>query len=95
MVYRNSWLIITRDWHINDHRQEIAAIRDHGARMVTLASKDARTKFAQLEVVMCRWRGIEALLDQSGAFVYEATRTTLRSVPLGTGRGGTYGRYRR
>jgi hypothetical protein len=86
VVCQHNWLIITRDWHINDHRREIAAVREHGARMVTLASKDATTKFTQLEVVMCRWRSIESLLDKPGPFVMEATRTTIKSVPLGTGR---------
>lgn len=86
VVCRHNWLIITRDWHINDHRREIAAVREHGARMVTLASKDATTKFAQLEVIMCRWRNIESLLDQPGPFVIEATRTTFKSVTLGAGR---------
>jgi len=86
VVCRNKWLIVTRDWHINDHRQEIAAVRDHGARMVTLASKEANSKFAQLELFMCRWRTIEALLEKPGPFIYEATRTTLKPVPLGSGR---------
>jgi hypothetical protein len=86
VVCAHNWLIITRDWHINDHRQEITAVRDHGARMVTLASKEASTKFAQLELLMCRWRSIEALLDQPGPFVFEATRTTLKAVALGSGR---------
>lgn len=79
---QNNWVIITRDRRITDHRQEIAAVRDHGARMVTLASKDATTKFTQLEVVMCRWRNIERLVDQPGPFVYEATRTTFKPVRL-------------
>lgn len=30
-----SWLIITRDSHIQDHRADIAAVRDNGARRVT------------------------------------------------------------
>lgn len=79
-------MIVTRDWHINDHRQEIAVVREHGARMVTLASKDANTKFAQLELFMCQWRRIEQLLDQDGPFVYEANRTTLKQIALGGGR---------
>jgi len=54
--------------------------------MVTLASRDATTKFAQLEVVMCRWRDIEKLVEQPGPFVYEATRTTFKPVPLGAGK---------
>ncbi|MTD56749.1 PIN-like domain-containing protein [Amycolatopsis pithecellobii] len=86
MVCRSNWLIITRDWHINDHRAEIAAVRDHGARTVTLASKHAGNKFEQLEVVMCRWRDIEASTERPGPFIDEATRTTLKELPLGVGR---------
>jgi hypothetical protein len=29
-----NWLIITRDSHIQDHRAEIAAVRDNGARTI-------------------------------------------------------------
>lgn len=79
---RQGWLIITRDKHIQDHRAEIAAVRDNAARMVTLAGDDAVAVFAQLEVVMCQWRRIERLLAQAGPFIYSATRTTFREVPL-------------
>jgi hypothetical protein len=81
-VARNGWLIITRDRHIQDHRAEIAAVRDHSARMVALSGDDARGTFEQLEVVMCQWRAIERLQPNSGPFIYTATRTTLRPVSL-------------
>jgi hypothetical protein len=79
---RQGWLIITRDRRIQDHRSEISAVRDSGARMVTLSSDDAATPFTQLEVVMCQWRRIEAILAESGPFIYSATRTSFRKVPL-------------
>lgn len=79
---RQGWLIITRDRHIQDHTAEISAVRDSGARMVTLAGDDAVTPFAQLELVMCRWRRIQALLAETGPFIYCVTRTTFRKVPL-------------
>jgi hypothetical protein len=81
---RQGWLIITRDRAIQDNRAEILAVRDHGARMVTLASAEATTVWRQLEIVMCQWRRIEALLEEPGPFIYSATRTGLRSEPLGT-----------
>jgi len=81
-VTRRGWLIITRDRDISVNRAEIAAVRDHGARMVTLAGKEAIGTWSQLEVVMCRWRAIEALLEQPGPFIYSATRTGLRPVEL-------------
>lgn len=76
------WLIITRDRHIQDHQAEIAAVREHGARMVNLAGDDAVTPFAQLEVIMCQWRRIEALLGETGPFIYSVTRTKMRKIPL-------------
>ena len=79
---RQEWLIITRDRHIQDHRAEIQAVRDSGARMVNLAGDEAVTPFAQLEVVMCQWRRIEPLLAETGPFIYSATRTTFRKLPL-------------
>jgi PIN like domain len=79
---RQGWLAITRDKHIQDHRAEIQAVRESGARLVTLAGDEAVNTFAQLEVVMCRWRRIEALLGEQGPFIYSATRTTFRQVPL-------------
>ncbi|OLB78963.1 MAG: hypothetical protein AUI14_11560, partial [Actinobacteria bacterium 13_2_20CM_2_71_6] len=32
-VARRGWLIITRDRHIREHRREMAAVREHGARI--------------------------------------------------------------
>ena len=77
-----NWLILTRDRKIQSHRAEIAAVRDHGARLITLSSDDAKTKFAQLEIVMCRWRDIEQKLALPGPFIYRATRTQLTVVNL-------------
>jgi hypothetical protein len=81
-VTRHGWLIITRDSRIADNHAEIHAVRAAGARMVTLAGKEAIGTWNQLEVLMCRWRDIEALIDQPGPFIYSATRTRLREVPL-------------
>jgi hypothetical protein len=66
----NDWLIITRDSNIAVNRAEIAAVRESGARMVALAGKEAIGTWAQLEVLMTRWRSIEALLDEPGPFIY-------------------------
>lgn len=77
------WLIITRDAKIQDHRAEIAAVRDNGARMVTLGGRDAVGTWAQLEVLMSQWRAIERCLEENGPFIYSATRTTFRLIDLG------------
>jgi hypothetical protein len=53
--------------------------------MVNLAGDEALDTFAQLEVVMCQWRRITALLADKGPFVYSVTRTAVREVPLQPG----------
>lgn len=79
---RRRWLIITRDSRIHHHRAEIEAVRVSGARMITLASEEARGTWDQLELVMCQWRAIERRWAEPGPFIYTATRTTLRQIDL-------------
>jgi PIN like domain len=74
-VARRGWLIITRDSRIQEHRAEVAAVRDNGARMIALASREAGGTWAQLEVFFAQWRRIEATLDEPGPFIYTASRT--------------------
>lgn len=81
-VARRSWLIITRDRHIQEHRLEIEAVRVNGAKMVSLVGEDARSVFNQLEVVMCRWRDIERRQAEPGPFIYTATRTKMTKISL-------------
>ena len=70
----------TADMPILDRAPEIEAVRDSGARLVNLASDEAVTRFAQLEVVMCQWWRIESLLAETGPFIYFATRTSFRKA---------------
>jgi len=79
---RRGWLIITRDSRIQHHRAEIEAVRTSGARMITLASEQARGTWDQLELLMSQWRAIERRLEEPGPFIYTATRTTLRPIDL-------------
>jgi PIN like domain len=81
-VTARDWLIITRDSKIQIRRREILAVRESGARMVALAGDDAISSFDQLEVLMCRWRDVLRCLDKDGPFIYSATRTSFRPVPL-------------
>jgi len=76
------WLIVTRDSRIQQHRAEIAAVKDSRARMVVLAGDEARGTWQQLEILMRQWRAIEACLGQSGPFIYSATRSSFRAVTL-------------
>jgi hypothetical protein len=50
--------------------------------MVALSGRDATTTWTQLEVFFSQWRAIDALAEQPGPFIYAATRSGLRSVPL-------------
>ena len=81
-VAARGWLIVTRDSRITDNRAEIAAVRDHGARMIALAGNEAVGTWAQLEVLLCQWRAIERTLDEPGPFIYSATRSRLRRFSL-------------
>lgn len=81
-VTSHGWLIVTRDSRIQENRAEIEAVRDNGARMVALASRDARVTFDQLEVFMTQWRRIEASAEAPGPFIYSVTRTSFRRVDL-------------
>ncbi len=76
------WLIVTRDSAIQRHRAEVGAVREHGARMVALAGRDAADTWHQLEVFMAQWRAIERLTHEPGPFIYSLTRTALRAVDL-------------
>jgi hypothetical protein len=82
VVAREGWLIVTRDSHIQDHRAEIAAVRDNGAKLVALAGRDALNTWNQLEVLFAQWRAIEPLRERAGPFIYAATRSGLRSIEL-------------
>jgi hypothetical protein len=81
-VARRGWLIITRDNAIITNRNEIAAVREHRAKMVALNQQDARTKWGQLEVLMTRWRDIENLVTEPGPFIWRASRTAMTPIPL-------------
>jgi hypothetical protein len=81
-VARRGWLIVTRDSKIIDNRAEIAAVREHGAKMVALNQRDASTKWGQLEVFMTRWRDIEKLADEEGPFIWRVSRTAMTQIPL-------------
>jgi PIN like domain len=75
-------IIVTRDRKIREHRAEIAAIRDAGARMVVLSGGDAEGTWDQLEVIVRQWREIERLCDEPGPFIRLATRSGLTPLAL-------------
>lgn len=82
-VAAQGWLIITRDRAIQGHPAEIDMVRDHGAKMINLYGPEAVNTWAQLEVLMTRWREIEPLVDEPGPFIYQVSRTgRLQSIDL-------------
>ena len=82
LVAEADYLIVTRDRLISRRVAEREAVVEHGARMVVLSGRDAKTTWAQLEVFMSQWRGIENLLDRPGPFIFRAARTTLRDLDV-------------
>lgn len=82
-VAQHGWTVVTRDSHIQDHRAEIAAVRDTGAKLIALGGADARSTWLQLEILMSQWRRIESLAEQPGPFIWRATRSGLACVPIG------------
>jgi hypothetical protein len=83
VVAERRWVIITRDSRIQEHRAEVGAVREHGAKMVALSGREAMTRWSQLEILMCQWRQIEAVVDAEAPVIYRATRSSWRPVPLG------------
>ena len=77
-----SWLVITRDRRIEDHRARIADVLERRRKLVVLTGLDAGGTWGQLEVVLTQWRAIQALSQQDGPFIRAATRSGLRPVPL-------------
>jgi PIN like domain len=82
IVAARRWVIITRDSRIQEHRAEIDAVRQHGARMVALSGREAMTRWDQLEILRCQWRQVEAIVDAEAPAIYRATRTSLKPLPL-------------
>ena len=75
-------IAISRDSKLTRRIAEVEAVVRHKLRLVVLTSADAGTVWAQLEVLMCQWRGIEHLVDIPGPYIYRASRTRLQPMPL-------------
>ncbi|WP_064889105.1 hypothetical protein [Mycolicibacter heraklionensis] len=81
-VAERGWIALTRDADIQSHLSLLQLVQEHGLRLVTLTSEDARTPWGQLEVVMSNWRRIEELYDRRGPLVIAAARTSLRHIDV-------------
>ena len=71
---------ITRDSQIEQHPAERAAILNAGARVFALNPGQAVTVWAQLELLMRQWRGIERLAQEPGPYMYRVSRSRLRRL---------------
>lgn len=82
LVADAGYLIVTRDRQISHRVAERQAVSEHGARMIVLSGRDAKTVWAQLEVLMAQWRRIEQLFHKPGPFIVRATRTRLADLDV-------------
>lgn len=80
IVAERNLVVITRDRRIAQRTAEKRAVLEAGARHVAITSREPLNNFGILEVVMCQWRVIEALVDLPGPFIYGITRTTCRRL---------------
>jgi uncharacterized protein with PIN domain len=82
-VARRGWIVVSRDQHLSSRPAEREAIIVARARHLVLNSRQALNKWAQLEIVVNRWRSIEPLAQLAGPWAYSVSRTTLRRIELG------------
>lgn len=69
---QQGWAVITPD-----RPAEKAAVLDRRVKLFAITSTEQLDKWRQLEIVMSRWRDIEALVDRPGPFIYRVTRTSV------------------
>ena len=81
-VAADGMIAISRDSNIARRVAEVEAVVESGLRLIVLSSADAKTVWTQLEVLMCQWRRIEQIVELPGPYVYRASRTRLKHLPL-------------
>lgn len=81
-VTKQDLIIITRDNKIQHRVAEVQAVLKYKARVVVLLGKVAKTTWDKLEILMIQWRRIEKLQEKSGPFIYQASRSNLKKVPI-------------
>src|SRR5688500_16960338 len=78
------WTIISRDTHIEKRPAEMAAVRDNGAKPITLSSAEKLDVWRQLEILMCNWRTIERLSKMNGPVHTRNQNEDTQASTLGT-----------
>lgn len=77
IVGGQGWAVLTRDRRIERRPAERQAVIDYGVKLFAITSPEQLDKWRQLEIIMSRWRDLEALAEQPGPFIYRLTRTTI------------------
>ncbi len=65
IVATEGWVIITRDSRIQERPGELAAVKEHSAKMVALTGQEALNTWLQLEIVFSQWRSNRAARRRS------------------------------
>jgi hypothetical protein len=77
----HGWVVITRDGAMLRRPVEAAAIRSAKARHVALDPENRQLNlWEEVEIVVTQWRQIERASEETGPWVYFATRSRLRKV---------------
>jgi len=73
--------VISRDRRIQRRPAELAAVQQHGLKLVVITAKDQLRLWNLLEIVVGQWRAIERVHDEvDGPFIYALTRGALRRI---------------
>lgn len=80
IVASKGWIVITHDRKIYYRAAERQAVLECGAKIFTIVGTGNLGTWAQLELLMTRWRDIEKLGSQKGPFIYVVYRTSIRKV---------------
>jgi hypothetical protein len=81
IIAGNGWIVITKDRHMRSRPAEQELIRDAKARHVRIEGPPTQRKLRkwdQLLILLNQWQAIERLLDETGPWIYVASRTRLR-----------------
>src|SRR6185295_17907366 len=73
--------VITRDRRIERRPAELAAVKNHGLKLVVITARDQLRIWDLLEIVLGNWRAIERLHNEEhGPFIFSLTRAGARRL---------------
>lgn len=80
LVADRGWVAITRDAKISRRPWETQTLLAHSAKHVTISGSEGTGVWAQLEILMRNWRAIDRLWEETGPYMYTATRSRLTKL---------------